>query len=109
MEFRYSSQNERLNQGGGYQLIWHPIEAPDLGAVKRCLTDSQWWYCNKEFLTVQFLRSGFHNDTVLLEGRIAIATTDKDKNILDPTSAPHIEKRYVRLRNSMKEIFTNQG
>src|SRR5262245_3906995 len=61
-----------------YVMIWNTHETPFLSASHYRNEDAEWWYCDSEFWTIQFLRSGFQfGEPYLFEGRIAISTTDK--------------------------------
>src|SRR5262249_49108032 len=72
------------HHAGSYLMIWNPSETLPLSGKRYQHDNKEWWYCENEFLTIQFLRSGFqHGEPFLFEGRIAVATTDKGKALFD--------------------------
>jgi hypothetical protein len=51
----------RVEDGDGfYQMIWNPGETLALTGKHYAKGDEESWYCENEFLTLQFLRSGAH-------------------------------------------------
>lgn len=98
-----------IENAGTYLMIWNPAETRPLTGRRLTQDGQKWWSCENQFLTIQFLRSGFHFDEpYLFEGRIAVATTDKGKSHFDEVSAPAIERRYARLRKALKKSYTNK-
>jgi hypothetical protein len=98
-----------IHGSGDYLMIWHPSEAPGLSGRHYQKEETEWWYCENEFLTVQFLRSGFQfGETYLFGGRIAITTTNIDKAILDEPSAHLVEARFKKLSKAIKKIHKNK-
>jgi hypothetical protein len=98
-----------IHNGGNYLMIWNPTETPDLMANHHQKDGKEWWYCNNEFLTIQFLRSGFqYDEPYLFEGRIAIATTDKTKVYYHEPTASSIERRFKTLTKLLKKTYTNK-
>lgn len=94
---------------GNYLMIWHPSETPELTGTHYRKEETEWWYCNNEFSTIQFIRSGFHSEEpFLLEGRIAVCITSKEMAFYDQPSAASIERRFKSLRRFIKKIYTNK-
>lgn len=88
-------------------MIWSPFETPPLTGTHHHNDHGDWWYCNNEFLTIQFLRSGLqNNETSLFTGRLAFAT-DNGEALLHEPSAPSIEKRFKRLKRFVKAKYEN--
>jgi hypothetical protein len=97
-----------IRQAGNHLMVWNPSETRPLTARHHVKDGEEWWYCDSEFLTVQFLRSGFqHGEPYLFEGRIAIATTDEGRTYPDESSAASIQRRFERLRAAIKKTCTN--
>lgn len=97
-----------LERAGNYLMIWKPSETPELTAKHHRKGDDEWWYCENEYLTIQFLRSGFqHDEPFLFEGRIAIATTNDDRDYFDKPSADSIERRFKALKTFIRKAYTN--
>jgi len=97
-----------IEKAGNYLMIWNPSETTGLTANHHRKEDKEWWYCNNEYLTIQFLRSGFQFDEpFLFEGRIAVNTTSKEKTVHDPSSAEQIERRFKNLRKQIKKTYRN--
>lgn len=95
-------------RGGNYLMIWKPSETPELKGKHHRKGGDEWWYCENEFLTIQFLRSGFqYDDPFLIEGRIAIATTSDDNNYFHKPSADSIETRFKALKRFIRKAYTN--
>lgn len=93
---------------GSDLMIWNPLETPELIGTHYRNEASEWWCCENRFLTIQFLRSGFQfGEPFLSEGRIAVATTDKDKSVFHTPSASAIEKRYTALRKFIRKHYVN--
>src|SRR5262249_54435101 len=84
---------EDLAGAGSYLMIWNKAEIPRLRAKK---VDGYWEGYN-DSTTIQFLRSQLWDESVLTEGRMAIATDDV-----------HIERRYKRLRRVIQQTFRNR-
>jgi hypothetical protein len=62
-----------IQSAGNYLMIWKPSETPQLRANRHRQDDQEWWYCKNEYLTIQFLRSGFqYEEPFLFEGRLAV-------------------------------------
>jgi hypothetical protein len=98
-----------VQKSGDYLMIWNPSQTPPLTAKHYRNKDAEWWYCKNEFLTLQFLRSGFqYGEPFLFEGSLAVATTDQDKSVFLARSAPAIEKRYNALRKLIQKTYTNK-
>jgi hypothetical protein len=98
-----------VREAGHYLLIWNPLETPKLAGKHYRNRDEEWWYCRNEFLTIQFLRSGFqYGEPYLVEGRIAVSTTDQDKSVFHARSAPAVEGRFKALRSLIKKTHTNK-
>lgn len=98
-----------LQHAGDYLMIWNPSETPPLAGKHYEKDNKEWWYCENEFLTIQFLRSGFQfGEPYLFEGRIAVATTDKGKTFFHASSAGRVESRYKTLRRAIKKVYTNK-
>jgi hypothetical protein len=99
-----------IREAGLYLLIWNPSETPKLAGKHYRNRDEEWWYCRNEFLTIQLLRSGFqYREPYLVEGRIAVSTTDQDKSVFHARSAPAVERRFKALRHLIKESYTNKA
>jgi hypothetical protein len=97
-----------LRHAGHYLIIWNPSETPPLTGKHYKNNGEEWWYCKNEFLTIQFLRSGFkYKEPYLFEGRIAVATTDKSKRFFHELSASRVESRYKALRKAIKKVYKN--
>jgi hypothetical protein len=79
-----------------YLLIWNRREVPVLKAKK---SDGVWEVANEGNLTIQFLRSQFWDETILCEGRIAVATTS--------ARSVAVERRYRKLRKWLQGAFRN--
>jgi hypothetical protein len=96
-----------LNGAGNYLMIWNPSETPRLTG-KHCRKDDiEWWYCKNEFLTIQFLRSGFqYGEPYLFDGRIAVGTTMPGEATHAP-SAPSIERRFKTLKKIIQKAYAN--
>jgi hypothetical protein len=100
--------SDNVEKVGSYLMIWNSSETPELIGEHYQKEESEWWYCKNEFLTVQFLRSGFQFDEpFLLEGRIAVCTTAKDKSLFHAPSATAIELRYKSLRRFIRKYYAN--
>jgi hypothetical protein len=98
-----------LQIADNYLMIWNPAETPPLSGKHHQNKDAEFWYCQNEFMTIQFLRSGFqYGEPFLFEGRIAICTTDRDKSTFHAPSAPLIERRFLSLRKVIKKTYTNK-
>jgi hypothetical protein len=99
-----------IRTAGDYLMIWNSLETPELTGTHHRKEEKEWWYCNNEFLTIQFLRSGFHpTEPFLVEGRIAVCTTSKEKNFYHESSAGAIERRFKFLRNFIKKAYANKA
>lgn len=97
-----------IEKAGNYLMIWNSSETTGLTANHHQKEKSEWWYCNNEHLTIQFLRSGFQFDEpFLFEGRIAVCTTSKEKTVYAPSSAEQIERRFKNLRKHLKKTYRN--
>jgi hypothetical protein len=97
-----------VEKARNYLIIWNPSETPELKGKHHRKDNVEWWYCENEFLTIQFLRSGFqHGNSFLIGGRIAIQTTKHDRSYFHELSAAAIEKRFRRLRSFIKKTYTN--
>ncbi|MCA8990123.1 MAG: hypothetical protein KDA78_20920, partial [Planctomycetaceae bacterium] len=97
-----------INRAGNYLMIWNPSETPGLTANHHRKEDKEWWYCNNEHLTIQFLRSGFqYHEPYLFAGRIAVCTTSLEKTVHDPSSAEQIERRFKSLRKQIQKTYRN--
>jgi hypothetical protein len=82
-----------LASAGSYLMVWNQAETPGLRAKK---VDGQWEAYN-DSTTIQFLRSELWDESILTEGRMAIASDDV-----------HIERRYKRLRRVIQQTFRNE-
>jgi hypothetical protein len=97
-----------LSTSGIHLMIWNRTETPELVASHHRKDENEWWYCENEFLTIQFLRSGFQfGEPFLFEGRIAVWTTANDKTHFQKSSSPGIEHRFKMLRTYIKKNYTN--
>jgi hypothetical protein len=97
-----------IQDAGNYLVIWNHSETPPLTAKHYREDEREWWYCDNEFLTIQFLRSGFqYSKPFLFEGRIAIGTTTRAKKIIHKPSAASVERRYKNLRKLIRKSYTN--
>lgn len=97
-----------IDKAGNYLMIWNPSETTVLAANHHRKEDKEWWYCNNEHLTIQFLRSGFQfGEPFLFEGRIAVSTTSEEKTVHDPASAKQIERRFKNLRRHIRKSYRN--
>jgi hypothetical protein len=85
-------QPDRLTDADSYLMIWNRSEIPRLRAKR---TGDSFEAFNDE-TTIQFLRSSMWDDSILTEGRIAIATDDEE-----------IARRYKRLRKLVQLTFAN--
>lgn len=101
---------EDIRTAGNDLMIWNSSETPELTGTHHRKEGKEWWYCNNEFLTIQFHRSGFHSELpFLVEGSIAVCTTSKDKVFYDEPSAESIERRFRTLRNFIKKSYVNKA
>jgi hypothetical protein len=82
-----------LAGAGSYLMIWNKTEIPRL-RVKKV---PGYWEAYNDSTTVQFLRSELWDESILTEGRIAIATDDVQ-----------IERGYRRLRRVIHRSFRNE-
>jgi hypothetical protein len=99
-----------LQTAGNYLMIWNPHQTPKLTATHFRNEDEEWWNCKNEFVTIQFLRSGFqYGEPFLFEGSIAVGTTDMDKSFFHEPSAPAVEERFKALRKFIKKAYTNKA
>lgn len=97
-----------IETAGSYLMIWNQLETPELIAKHYQNEEDEWWCCENEFSTLQFLRSGFQlGEPFLFEGRIAVSTTAKDKSLFHATSAAAIEHRFKALRKFVKKGYAN--
>jgi len=98
-----------IQAAGNYLMIWNPEETPTLSGNHHQKDGREWWYCNNEFLTIQFLRSGFqHGEPFLFEGRIAVATTSKEGETIHVDTAPTIEGRFKSLKKLIQKQYSNK-
>ena len=98
-----------IHAADDYLVIWNPSETPPLTAIRHVKDAHEWWYCDSEFLTLQFLRSGFRRgEPYLFEGRIAVRTADEHEDSRDDRCAPSVERRFKRLRAAIKKTYTNR-
>jgi hypothetical protein len=84
---------------GNYCIVWSVHDRPSLSA--RYVPTCNDWYCDSESATIQFLRSQVV-DTVITEGRIAIATSHASE-----TEAAGVERRFKSLVRFVKKRYTN--
>lgn len=92
-----------------YLMIWNPTETPKLIGTHFRNGDEEWWNCKNEFLTLQFLRSGFqHGEPFLLEGSVSVGTTDQDKSFFHKPSAPAVDERFKTLRKFIRKTYTTK-
>lgn len=97
-----------IERGGDYLMIWNSNEAPSLKGKRYRSEGDEWWSCETEYLTIQFLRSGFQfGESFLFEGRIAVATTDQDKLHYHRATAPLVERRFKLLRKWIRQSYSN--
>jgi hypothetical protein len=97
-----------LQCAGNYLMIWKPSETPKLRANHHQKDDKEWWYCKNEYLTIQFLRSGFqYNEPFLFEGRLALGTTADNGKPFHAPSAAFIERRFKNLKKTVQLRYTN--
>lgn len=97
-----------VSQAGDYLMIWNRSETANLKGKRYELNGKQWWYCANEQLTIQFLRSDKSRDKrVLLEGRLAVNTTDAAKTVRAPAVAESIERRFKNLRKALRKTYVN--
>lgn len=97
-----------LCSAGNYLIIWNPQETPPLKGKRYRNEKKTWWCCENEFRAIQFLRSGFWQDgKFLLEGRIAVATTDLDGTFNEEATAHLVERRYGALRKFIRKSYSN--
>jgi hypothetical protein len=82
-----------LESADSYLMIWNKAEIPRLRAKKA----DGYWEAYNDSTTIQFLRSRLWDESILTEGRIAIATDDAA-----------IERRYKRLRRLVHQTFRNE-
>lgn len=100
---------QNIQTAGNYLMIWNPSETPELVGTHYQKEEKQWWYCNNEFLTIQFIRSGFQfEEPFLFEGRIAVCTSAKDNTSFHAASAAAVERRFKGLRQRIKKHYTNR-
>jgi hypothetical protein len=93
---------------GDYLMIWSPSQTPKLTGRHYRKHDAEWWYCDNECYTIQFLRSGIQfGELFLFEGRIAVTTTDKSGTFFHEPTAHAIEQRFKNMRKSIKRSYTN--
>lgn len=94
-----------IGSAGQYLMIWNPLQTPELIGKHYRNEATEWWYCENEFLTIQFLRSGFQwGEPYLFEGRIAVSTRSDDSSDCYATS---VERRFKALRNYIKKNYSN--
>lgn len=97
-----------VRRAGYYLMIWNLKETPPLKGARYGDQKKRWWYCENEFHTIQFLRSGFQDgESFLFEGRIAIATTDKGKTFYDEATARSVERRFKALKRFIQKSYAN--
>ena len=98
-----------LQEADSYLMIWNPSETVPLTTKHYNNDGTESWYCQNQFVTIQFLRSGLQDGEppFLFTGRIAANTTDQCKTLYDAASAPSVEKRYNALRKQIKKTYTN--
>lgn len=80
-----------------YQMIWNSDETETLTGRHHFKDDNQWWYCENEHLTIQFLRSRIY-PSYLVVGRLAVTSEDNK-----------IESRFKRYRKWIKKHCTNNA
>ncbi len=85
-----------------YCIIWSTGDIEKLSAEYIPSCDD--WYCRSEYATIQFLRSEI-DELVITEGRIAVSTIQTLE--FPASSSKSLEKRYEKLRNYIKRIFSN--
>lgn len=96
-----------ISSAGDHLLIWQSGETPELEGHHHQKDNQQWWYCENEYLTIQFLRSGLQDEQYLFTGRIAIWTTTKEGEVTHLASAASIEKRFKFLKKFLQKTYTN--
>lgn len=97
-----------IHTAGNYLMIWNPSETADLMGTHHVNGEKEWWYCKNEYLTIQFLRSGFQfGEPFLFEGRLAVCTAGKNESVFDASSAERIERRFKNLRTHIKRAYRN--
>jgi hypothetical protein len=84
---------QNLASAESYLMIWNKAEIPRLRARKA----DGYWEAYNDRATIQFLRCELWDESILTEGRIAIATDDAA-----------IERRYKRLRRQIHQTFRNE-
>ena len=93
---------------GNYLMIWNPSETRPLSARHHEKDGKEWWYCDNEFLTIQFIRSGIEGERFLFTGRLAVATTEKwSEAVYDKESAASVERRFKSLSRAIKKMYSN--
>jgi hypothetical protein len=90
-----------LARVGHHCLLWSPLDLANLSADE---VGPGAWCCRSGQATIQFLRSE-QCDTFLTEGRIAINTEASAP--FEPGGAAALDKRYKRLRTSIKKTYAN--
>ncbi len=100
-----SPKNERSLSKieGRYCIIWSKADIKDLKS--RYIEQSDDWYCDSEYATIQFLRSEL-SGSVLTECRIAISTTCDHADFLE-SQAKQVDARFKLLRKFIKKEYCN--
>ena len=93
-------RHRSLHTIGQYCILWSTDDAPQLAAEFLPATGD--WYCRSEHLTIQFLRSQLAG-SVLTEGRIAVATDDRE-----PAAAHGVARRYRALSRFIRRSYRNR-
>jgi hypothetical protein len=84
---------QNLASAESYLMIWNKGEIPRLRAKK----SDGYWEAYNDSTTIQFLRCELWDESILTEGRIAIATANVQ-----------IVRRYKRLRRVIHKTFRNE-
>jgi hypothetical protein len=85
--------------------IWCPEETPP--PQVRYIESAHGNFWDGNVAAIQFLRSYIHDDAVLTEGRIAVATHWGSEATCDDESARCLERRYKRLRKWFRANYAN--
>lgn len=90
---------------GTYCIVWSPRDLQKLTAkyVPTCKD----WYCDSEYATIQFLRSELLENSVIIEGRIAVSTEIEFTPKFSEASAKQVEARFKMLRRFIKTNYSN--
>ena len=101
---RWQAPNPKVHQSladinGNYCIVWSNQDADRLQS--RYVHECGDWYCDSEFLTIQFLRSQLI-DQVLTEGHLAVSTSGANE-----AQTKALSQRFKLYSSYLKREYSN--